>query len=148
MKTIRILVGIAIANILVIYLFSVVAYIYLGKQAAKAQADSGQIITPLEQSVPTTAVATIAATVTKATTSKTPKTTPKAVPTKKEDTSAPTPTPDTRCIIVIDGAQYNVTQLRSTHSGGDIFTCQTDMSAIFWSRHNQDIFQKLQKYRI
>jgi len=67
-------------------------------------------------------------------------------------TPTPTPTPSPKqvsgCIVVIDGVSYNVEPLRSTHSGGDIFECGSDMSAIFWREHNNRILQKMQKYKI
>lgn len=58
------------------------------------------------------------------------------------------PVAQTGCIVTLDGASYNVTNLQRTHSGGDIFACGTDMSATFWSRHGQSIFNKMQQYRI
>ncbi len=61
----------------------------------------------------------------------------------------PTPQPVVSgCIVILDGAQYNVNTLKNTHSGGDIFSCGTDMSSTFWSKHGQSIFNKMQKYRI
>ena len=64
-------------------------------------------------------------------------------------TPTPTPTPQSnRCIVQIDGVSYDVTTLRVTHSGGDIFVCGTDMSRTFWSQHNSRILQKMQQYKI
>ena len=65
-------------------------------------------------------------------------------------TPAPTPTPppSNLCVIQVDGVSYDVTQFRRSHSGGDIFQCGTDMSAIFWQEHNQSILNKMGKYRI
>lgn len=62
--------------------------------------------------------------------------------------TTPAPTPDSRCLIQIDGVKYNVTQFRNLHSGGNVFSCGTDMSQIFWSRHNQAILNMMQQYRI
>lgn len=59
----------------------------------------------------------------------------------------PIPTPS-GCIVTIDSVKYDVTRLRSTHSGGDIFSCGTDMSQTFWSRHNNRILQRMQQYKI
>lgn len=53
-----------------------------------------------------------------------------------------------RCIITLDGASYDVTDFRNLHSGGDIFTCGTDMSALFWSRHGRSMFNRMQQYRL
>lgn len=67
-------------------------------------------------------------------------------------TPAPTVAPATPkpagCIIQIDGVKYNITSLVKTHSGGNVFTCGTDMSAIFWGKHNAKILQIMQQYRI
>lgn len=52
------------------------------------------------------------------------------------------------CIITLDGGSYNVTSLQKSHSGGDIFNCGSDMSATFWGKHGQSIFNKMQQYRI
>jgi len=67
---------------------------------------------------------------TKQKTNKIPAPTPKPTP-----VPTPQPTPDNRCIITVFGAKYNVTQLRNTHSGGDIFVCNSDMTATFVSQH-------------
>lgn len=71
----------------------------------------------------------------------------------KPPTANPTvaPTPATKpvgCVIQIDDVKYEISALQRTHSGGNVFTCGTDMSAIFWGRHNQKILQMMQKYRI
>ncbi len=79
---------------------------------------------------------------------KTPTPTPKPTPTPTPaptpapaptPTPAPAPTPpppvSNRCIVTVNGSQYDVTNLRRTHSGGDIFTCGTDMTSTFMSMH-------------
>ena len=53
-----------------------------------------------------------------------------------------------RCIITIDGVSYEITKLRQTHSGGDIFKCGTDMSVLFWKKHDQQILDMMQQYKI
>lgn len=68
-------------------------------------------------------------------------------------TRTPTPAPaappvDNRCIITISGNRYNVTQFRSIHSGGDIFKCGTDMTAVFLSQHPASYLQKMSQYKI
>lgn len=79
----------------------------------------------------------------------TPVSTPTQTPTPPPSvTPTPTPKPISGCIVTIDGVSYNVEPLRSTHSGGDIFECGTDMSAVFWREHNNRILQKMQKYKI
>lgn len=66
-------------------------------------------------------------------------------------TVAATPVPTAKpsgCIVSIDGVSYDVTRLKVTHSGGDIFNCGTDMSSIFWREHNNRILQRMQQYKI
>lgn len=58
------------------------------------------------------------------------------------------PTKDTRCLIVIDGATYDVSAFRSMHSGGDIFQCGTDMSSVFWSQHGSSTLRQMARYRL
>lgn len=53
-----------------------------------------------------------------------------------------------QCVVIIDGVNYDVTNFRFSHSGGNIFNCGTDMSSTFWSRHNAGILNQMQKYRI
>lgn len=60
----------------------------------------------------------------------------------------PPPPPSNRCIIMIQGAKYDVTDFRSIHSGGDIFQCGTDMTQVFFSQHNQNTLNLMQKYRV
>jgi len=62
-------------------------------------------------------------------------------------TQTPTPKPQ-GCLVQIDGVKYEITSLLRSHSGGNIFTCGTDMSAIFWGRHNQKILRMMEKYKI
>ena len=61
---------------------------------------------------------------------------------------ASSPVPDTRCIIQIDGISYTITEFRKIHSGGDIFTCGSDMSQIFHNQHPQSFLNSLEQYRI
>ncbi len=69
-------------------------------------------------------------------------------PTVVERTDTPIPTPDTRCIISVDGTSYNITDFRQEHSGGDIFTCGADMSATFHGQHDTQMLQKMNRYKI
>ncbi len=59
----------------------------------------------------------------------------------------PEPIQSNRCLIVIDGARYDVTEFRNAHSGGNIFQCNTDMTAIFYGQHNSETLNKMQVYR-
>lgn len=52
------------------------------------------------------------------------------------------------CIITINGQRYDVTQYRYQHQGGDIFTCGTDMSAIFAGQHSQKYLNKMKSYLV
>lgn len=64
------------------------------------------------------------------------------------NTPGTAPEPSDRCIIFIDGSGYDLTEFRKSHSGGDIFTCGADMSAIFWQQHDQAHLDQLSRYRI
>jgi hypothetical protein len=58
------------------------------------------------------------------------------------------PTVDTRCIIQIRSARYDLTEFRSRHSGGNIFTCNSDMTAVFYSQHTDQMLAQLEQYKI
>lgn len=58
------------------------------------------------------------------------------------------PTADSRCVIVIDGGRYDVSAFRNQHSGGNVFSCGTDMSAIFHGEHPNSFLQKMARYKI
>ena len=55
---------------------------------------------------------------------------------------------DNRCIVTIDGGRYDVSQFRNLHSGGDIFQCGTDMSAIFHGQHDSSYLSRMSQYKI
>jgi cytochrome b involved in lipid metabolism len=81
--------------------------------------------------------------------SKVDTTTPKVdSPVPPTPTQVAAPTADNRCIIVVDGQKYNVTVFKNQHSGGDIFSCGTDMSAIFHDKHNQRYLDMMTPYKI
>lgn len=65
----------------------------------------------------------------------------------------PTPVPDPpapaesqQCIITVHGTRYNVTEFRSFHSGGDIFTCGAEMTGVFDSQHSMGTLRKMSPY--
>jgi hypothetical protein len=43
---------------------------------------------------------------------------------------------------------YDVTAFRSMHSGGNVFTCGADMSAVFWGRHGQSTLNQMARYKV
>lgn len=52
------------------------------------------------------------------------------------------------CIVTVDGVRYDITNFKNMHSGGDVFSCGSDMSATFWNQHSQKQLSQMQKYRI
>lgn len=54
-----------------------------------------------------------------------------------------------QCIVTIQGNQYDVSKLRKTHSGGDVFTCNTDMTDVFFSMHDNGLLNsQMQQYLV
>lgn len=51
------------------------------------------------------------------------------------------------CIVTLFGKQYDVSRLRSTHSGGDIFTCGTDMTSVYQGKHGTNV-NRMQSYAV
>jgi len=52
------------------------------------------------------------------------------------------PLPDQNiCLVTISGIVYNVQPLRSPHPGGDIFVCDTDMTASYQRQHGTNFSQ-------
>lgn len=73
---------------------------------------------------------------------------PSASPTPSVSPSpSPSPTPSNHCIITLFGKQYDVTTLLSTHSGGNVFTCGTDMTMVYQSQHGTDL-TRMQPYLV
>jgi len=62
-------------------------------------------------------------------------------------TPSPTPTSSTDCIITLFGKQYNVTPLITTHSGGNVFKCGTDMTVVYQGQHGTDV-SRMQAYLV
>jgi hypothetical protein len=56
-------------------------------------------------------------------------------------------TADQRCIITVFGHEYDVTSLRTTHTGGDIFECGADMSAAYLKKHGSNT-RMIQQYLV
>ena len=45
----------------------------------------------------------------------------------------------TPCIVTIFGVQYDVAPLKTGHSGGDVFICNTDMTAVYQGMHGNNV---------
>ena len=73
------------------------------------------------------------------------KTQPSAMNTQQQTTNNATGA--ATCIITIDGQKYDVASLRNTHTGGDVFQCGTDMSAVFHGKHGNNL-QMIQQYLV
>ena len=43
------------------------------------------------------------------------------------------------CIVTIFGVQYDVSPLQTSHTGGNIFTCGTDMTATYQGMHGTNV---------
>ena len=42
---------------------------------------------------------------------------------------------DEKCVVIIAGQRYDVTELRLTHTGGDVFECGEDLTELFQLNH-------------
>jgi len=43
------------------------------------------------------------------------------------------------CVITVFGQQYDISSLQSDHSGGNVFTCNTDMTAVYQGQHGSNV---------
>ena len=43
------------------------------------------------------------------------------------------------CLVTIFGQQYDVAPLQTGHTGGNIFTCGTDMTSVYQGMHGTDV---------
>jgi len=133
MKTLKTITTISLFN-----LIAVISLVFLGQQLRFNSAQETSEI----QTTPTAIVNSAATTIV-----------PTAAPyTNSTNTtvknSTPTKAPDNRCLIMIQGVKYDVTDFRKIHSGGDIFQCGKDMTAIFLGQHNTSTLQQMAKYRV
>lgn len=72
-----------------------------------------------------------------------------AIENTAQATEPPSPQIDPNaCIIQIDGHQYDISQFRKIHNGGDIFQCGTDMTDIFYNQHDSSYLLSLSPYQI
>ncbi len=75
----------------------------------------------------------------------TPTSTPAPTPTP---TPTPTATPNNTCTVVVNGQQYNIKSLLTTHSGGSsMLTCGTDLTSVFQGRHKTN-YSLISRYKI
>lgn len=54
---------------------------------------------------------------------------------------------DDKCIITVFGKQYDVTSLRKSHPGGDIYNCGADMSENYRKQHGTNT-SRISQYQI
>lgn len=52
-----------------------------------------------------------------------------------------------KCIVTILGDKYDVTTLQTTHSGGNVFICGTDMTSQYEIEHGSNL-RRIQPYKI
>ncbi|RMD77185.1 hypothetical protein D6810_01680 [Candidatus Dojkabacteria bacterium] len=52
-----------------------------------------------------------------------------------------------RCIIIIDQNKYDVSNLKYTHTGGNIFKCGQDMTKEFEQKHRLNL-KMIEKYKV
>lgn len=51
------------------------------------------------------------------------------------------------CIVTLFGKQYDVTSLQNSHSGGNVFICGTDQTALYQSQHGTNM-SRMQQYLV
>jgi cytochrome b involved in lipid metabolism len=52
-----------------------------------------------------------------------------------------------KCIITIQGAQYDVTEFKTKHPGGDVFKCGQDMTKAFQGAH-KGYLPMIEKFKV
>lgn len=62
--------------------------------------------------------------------------------------TAPSVQKSNQCLIQIKGKVYDLAVFRAVHSGGDIFQCNTDMSAGFSQNHPDSYLNQLSDYLV
>jgi len=72
---------------------------------------------------------------------------PTTIPVTNNTSTPQTSASSNGCIITLSGQQYDVARLRSTHSGGDIFNCGTDMTSVYQGRHGTNM-SRMQQYLV
>lgn len=69
-----------------------------------------------------------------------------SMPTSTSGSSSSTNT-NSQCIITLFGNKYDVTSLTTTHSGGNVFSCGTDMTTVYQGQHGTNL-SRMQPYLI
>ena len=74
------------------------------------------------------------------------------LPTGVVSIRSPTVTPSSintagNCIITLFGNRYDITTLRQAHSGGNVFNCGADMTAVYQGRHGTNV-SRMQIYLV
>jgi len=54
---------------------------------------------------------------------------------------------ESKCIITLFGEEYDVTELRKFHPGGNIYICGTDMTSTYLNQHGNDMI-RIQPYKV
>jgi hypothetical protein len=70
-----------------------------------------------------------------------------AISEAEEEEPTPTPITSNQCVITLFGKQYDVTSLRSAHSGGNVFVCGTDQTTLYQSQHGTNM-SRMQAYLV
>lgn len=113
------------------------------KNAIETTKTETQTILEKAEEIISTITPTITKLITKSPT-KTPTTNPTPFPTA---VVSPKVTAGGNCVVTLFGQQYDVTFLKSSHSGGDIFRCGTDMTTSYQDKHGSNL-SRMQNYLI
>ena len=73
--------------------------------------------------------------------------TPSAAQSGTSSSAAPQSNTASGCIVTLFGKQYDVTSLQNSHSGGNVFVCGTDQTALYQSQHGSNV-SRMQQYLV
>jgi hypothetical protein len=68
-------------------------------------------------------------------------------PTQEPKPTTPQLADSNSCLVTLFGQQFDVAPLMNTHSGGNIFVCNTDMTATYQKEHGTDL-SRMSQFRI
>lgn len=54
----------------------------------------------------------------------------------------------TQCLITISGTTYDLEEFRTSHDGGDVFKCGTDMTRAFENQHDDSFLKQIERYKV